>query len=119
MADFLVSLIGFVHGVKSAPGPRLMNGLQLCGKRMGSTCSAQPSGGCFTGSACRTKKDLRASDVVILDNLPAHPSTTAADTLREIGAWFLFPPKYSPDLTPIEMAFSKLKALIRKGAARP
>ena len=38
--------------------------------------------------------------------------------LREVGAWFLFLPPYSPDLNPIEMAFSKLKALIRKAAAR-
>jgi transposase len=37
---------------------------------------------------------------------------------RDVGAWFLFLPPYSPDLNPIEMAFSKLKALIRKAAAR-
>ena len=61
---------------------------------------------------------LRPGDVVILDNLPAHRSTPAASILKEIGAWFLFLPKYSPDLNPIEMAFSKLKALIRKVAAR-
>jgi len=61
---------------------------------------------------------LRPGDVVVLDNLPAHRSAKAAATLKEIGAWFLFLPKYSPDLNPIEMAFSKLKALIRKVAAR-
>jgi transposase len=61
---------------------------------------------------------LRPGDVVILDNLPAHRSSVSADILREVGAWFLFLPKYSPDLNPIEMAFSKLKALIRKVAAR-
>ena len=61
---------------------------------------------------------LRSGDVVILDNLPAHRSTEAASILKDIGAWFLFLPKYSPDLNPIEMAFSKLKALIRKVAAR-
>ena len=38
--------------------------------------------------------------------------------LRDIGAWFLFVPPYSPDLNPIEMAFSKLKTLIRTAAAR-
>jgi len=38
--------------------------------------------------------------------------------LKSVGAWFLFLPPYSPDLNPIEMAFSKLKALIRKAAAR-
>lgn len=61
---------------------------------------------------------LREGDVVILDNLSSHKSPNAARTLREIGAWFLFLPPYSPDLNPIEMAFSKLKALIRKAAAR-
>jgi len=61
---------------------------------------------------------LRAGDVVILDNLSSHKNPSAARTLREIGAWFLFLPPYSPDLNPIEMAFSKLKALIRKAAAR-
>lgn len=43
---------------------------------------------------------LRPGDVVILDNLPVHRSTAAADILREVGAWFLFLPKYSPDLNP-------------------
>jgi transposase len=55
---------------------------------------------------------------VILDNLSSHKSPRAADSLRDVGAWFLFLPPYSPDLNPIEMAFSKLKALIRKAAAR-
>ena len=61
---------------------------------------------------------LRTGDVVILDNLSSHKSPCAARALRDIGAWFLFLPPYSPDLNPIEMAFSKLKALIRKAAAR-
>ncbi len=44
---------------------------------------------------------------------------TRADAMRAIGAWFLlFLPPYSPDLNPIEMAFAKLKALIRRAAAR-
>jgi transposase len=54
----------------------------------------------------------------ILDNLSSHKSPAASKALRDIGAWFLFLPPYSPDLNPIEMAFSKLKALIRKAAAR-
>lgn len=61
---------------------------------------------------------LRAGDVVILDNLSSHKNPSAARTLREISTWFLFLPPYSPDLNPIEMAFSKLKALIRKATAR-
>jgi transposase len=60
---------------------------------------------------------LRKGDVVILDNLSSHKSPKAAETLRDIGAWFLFLPPYPPDLNPIEKAFSKLKALMRKAAA--
>ncbi len=39
--------------------------------------------------------------------------------MKAVGAWFLSLPPYSPDLNPIEMAFAKLKALIRRAAARP
>ena len=61
---------------------------------------------------------VRAGDVVILDNLAAHKSQKAEAILRSRGAWFLFLPPYSPDLNPIEMAFSKLKAHLRAIAAR-
>jgi transposase len=61
---------------------------------------------------------LRKGDVVILDNLNVHKSARAAAALAARGAWFLFLPKYSPDLNPIEMAFAKLKAHLRKAAAR-
>lgn len=61
---------------------------------------------------------LQPGDVIILDNLSSHKSPKAAQILRDVGAWFLFLPPYSPDLNPIEMAFSKLKALIRRAAAR-
>ena len=61
---------------------------------------------------------LSKGDIVILDNLAVHKSDRAARCLAERGAWFLFLPPYSPDLNPIEMAFSKLKALLRKRAAR-
>lgn len=61
---------------------------------------------------------LQAGDVVILDNLSSHKCPAAAAALREVGAWFLFLPPYSPDLNPIEMAFAKLKTLLRKAAAR-
>mgnify|MGYP000462589816 CR=1 FL=1 len=61
---------------------------------------------------------LRQGAIAILDNLSSHKSPGAARALRHVGAWFLFLPPYSLDLTPIEMAFSKLKTLIRKAAAR-
>jgi transposase len=62
--------------------------------------------------------ELQAGDVVILDNVAFHKSERAAELVRQRGAWLLFLPPYSPDLNPIEMAFSKLKALLRKCAAR-
>lgn len=62
--------------------------------------------------------ELRPGDVVILDNVGFHKSERAAELVRERGAWMLFLPPYSPDLNPIEMAFSKLKARLRKKAAR-
>jgi transposase len=61
---------------------------------------------------------LSKGDVVILDNLPAHKSERAAECLKQRGAWFLFLPAYSPDLNPIEQAFAKIKAHLRKAEAR-
>lgn len=61
---------------------------------------------------------LKPGDVIILDNLASHKSEKAAAILKERGAWFLFLPPYSPDLNPIEMAFAKLKAHLRRIGAR-
>ena len=61
---------------------------------------------------------LRPGDVVILDNLASHKSEKAKAALRKRGAWLLFLPPYSPDLNPIEMAFAKLKAHLRRIKAR-
>lgn len=61
---------------------------------------------------------LKPGDVVICDNLNVHKSPRAAKAIAERGAWVLFLPKYSPDLNPIEMAFAKLKAHLRKAKAR-
>lgn len=61
---------------------------------------------------------LEKGDVVICDNLNVHKNTGAAQAIAERGAWILFLPKYSPDLNPIEMAFAKLKAHLRKAKAR-
>ena len=61
---------------------------------------------------------LVAGDVVILDNLASHKSAKAEAILKQRGAWFLFLPPYSPDLNPIDMAFAKLKAHLRRIGAR-
>lgn len=61
---------------------------------------------------------LAVGDVVIADNLSAHKSPIVEQAIKDRGAWMLFLPPYSPDLNPIEMAFAKLKAHLRKRAAR-
>jgi transposase len=61
---------------------------------------------------------LNEGDIVIMDNLAAHKSPTAEAAIKARGAWVLFLPPYSPDLNPIEMAFSKLKAHLRARTAR-
>ena len=61
---------------------------------------------------------LLPGTVVILDNLSTHKSPKAVDLLKARGCWMLFLPAYSPDLNPIEMAFSKLKAHLRRVGAR-
>jgi transposase len=61
---------------------------------------------------------LEPGTVVILDNLSTHKNPHAGQALKDRGCWFLFLPPYSPDLNPIEMAFSKLKAHLRRIGAR-
>ena len=61
---------------------------------------------------------LTSGDIVILDNLACHRNAAARRAIEAVGARLLFLPPYSPDLNPIENAFSKLKALLRKAAAR-
>ena len=62
--------------------------------------------------------ELTPGTVVILDNLATHRNKEAKATMRAAGCWFLFLPPYSPDLNPIEMAFAKLKAHLRRIGAR-
>lgn len=62
--------------------------------------------------------ELRPGDVVIMDNLPAHKVAGVREIIEAAGARLLYLPPYSPDFNPIEMAFSKLKAYLRKTAAR-
>ena len=62
--------------------------------------------------------EIAPGTVVILDNLATHRNKEATQTLRDHGCWFLYLPPYSPDLNPIEQAFSKLKAHLRRIGAR-
>ena len=62
--------------------------------------------------------ELRPGDIVIMDNLAAHKVDGIEKTLSDRGAELRYLPPFSPDLNPIEQAFAKLKALLRKAAER-
>jgi transposase len=61
---------------------------------------------------------LRPGDIVVMDNLGSHKGAAVRAAIEAAGAELLFLPPYSPDFNPIEKAFSKLKALLRKAAKR-
>jgi transposase len=61
---------------------------------------------------------LQPDDIVIMDNLSSHKSPAVREMIEAAGARLLYLPPYSPDFNPIEKAFSKLKALLRKAAER-
>ena len=63
-------------------------------------------------------RELTAGDVVVWDNLAAHKRPGVRRAIEAAGATLLFLPAYSPDLNPIELAWSKLKTALRGHAAR-
>ncbi len=62
--------------------------------------------------------DLRPGDIVVMDNLGSHKGAGVRAAIEAAGASLLYLPPYSPDFNPIENAFAKLKAMLRKAAAR-
>jgi transposase len=62
--------------------------------------------------------ELKPGDVVIMDNLPAHKPIGIKEAIEKAGARLCFLPPYSPDFNPIEMAFAKFKAHLKKAACR-
>ena len=61
---------------------------------------------------------LRRRDVIVMDNVATHRMSGIREAITAAGASLLYLPSYSPDLNPIEQLFAKLKALLRKAAAR-
>ena len=62
--------------------------------------------------------ELEPGDIVIMDNLPAHKSLRVTQAIEGAGCLLVYLPPYSPDFNPIENMWSKVKALLRKAAAR-
>jgi transposase len=97
----------------------LVAGLRLDGMTAPMVIDGAMNGAAFTAYAeILLAPTLRPGDVVVMDNLPAHKVKGAREAIESAGAIVLFLPPYSPDFNPIEQAFAKLKALLRKAAAR-
>ena len=58
--------------------------------------------------------ELRPGDIVIMDNLSSHKRPSVRQAIMDAGATLMFLPPYSPDFNPIEKAFAKLKAILRR-----
>ena len=94
------------------------------GLRLGGMVAPMVLDGAMNGDAFRAYveqvlvPELNKGDVVIMDNLPAHKVSGIRTMIEDAGARLLYLPPYSPDFNPIEMAFSKFKAMLRKASAR-
>jgi transposase len=94
------------------------------GLRLGGVVAPMTLDGAMTGAAFLAYVEqvlvptLAPGDIVVLDNLPAHKPAAVRSAIEAAGAVLMFLPPYSPDFNPIEMAFAKIKALLKKAAAR-
>ena len=93
--------------------------LRLSGMTAPMTLNGAMNGPAFTAYVEQVLvPTLRSGDIVVMDNLPAHKPAAVRDAIERAGAELRFLPPYSPDFNPIELAFSKIKALLKKDAAR-
>src|SRR5438045_3499381 len=96
----------------------------IAGLRQSGIIAPMVLDGPMTGAAFRAYVEqaltpaLQPGDVVVMDNLAAHKMAGIEEAIAAAGANLLYLPPYSPDLNPIEQFFAKLKALLRKAAAR-
>lgn len=118
---------------RSARGERLRSGMPhnhwrmttfVAGLRLAGMVAPMVLDGPINGVAFQAYVDqvlvpeLKPGDIVIMDNLGSHKGAGVRAAVEAAGASLLYLPPYSPDFNPIENAFSKLKALLRKAAER-
>lgn len=96
----------------------------VAGLRLDGLIAPMVLGGAMNGDAFKAYCELvlaptlKPGDIVIMDNLSSHKVKGVRQAIKDVGAFLLYLPPYSPDLNPIEQAFAKLKAHLRKAAAR-
>jgi transposase len=93
--------------------------LRLCGLTAPMMLDGPMDGDAFRVYVTRfLAPTLRKGDIVMMDNLPSHKVSGIEEAIKATGAKLCYLPAYSPDLNPIEQAFSKIKAMLRKAAPR-
>lgn len=109
--------MGFPHGHRKTT--TLVAGLRLTGMTAPMVLDGPINGNWFEAYVEQVLvPTLGPGDTVVMDNLSSHKRASAQALIEKAGATVLFLPPYSPDFNPIEKAFSKLKALLRKAAER-
>lgn len=105
--------MGFPHGHrKTTP---LVAGLRTTGMIAPMVLDGPVNGDWFEAYVGQVLvPELRPGDIVIMDNLSSHKRASVRERIEAAGAALLFLPPYSPDFNPIEKAFSRLKAMLRK-----
>src|SRR5690606_25022709 len=93
--------------------------LRLCGMGAPMVLDGPMNGAAFRAYVEQVlAPTLQPGDIVVMDNLAAHKHAAIRDAIEAVGAELRYLPPYSPDFNPIENAFAKLKAILRKAAAR-
>ena len=111
----LVASVPYSHGKTTT----FLAGLRTCGLVAPLVIDGPVNGEIFLAYVRQQLvPTLSAGDVVILDNLASHKRVGVREAIEAAGAKLLFLPPYSPDLNPIENAFSKFKWLLKSGPAR-
>jgi transposase len=109
--------MGFPHGHRKTT--TLVAGLRVSGMVAPMVLDGPINGDWFEAYVAQVLiPELRPGDVVIMDNLSSHKRVAIRERIEAAGASLRFLPPYSPDFNPIEKAFAKLKALLRKAAER-
>jgi transposase len=105
--------MGFPHGHRKTA--TLVAGLRMTGMVAPMVLDGPINGDWFEAYVTHVLvPELRRGDVVIMDNLSSHKRASVRDRIEAAGASLMFLPPYSPDFNPIEKAFSRLKAMLRK-----
>jgi transposase len=109
--------MGFPHGHRKTT--TLIAGLRTTGMVAPMVLDGPVNGEWFEAYVAQVLvPELKAGEIVVMDNLSSHKRSAVRERIEAAGASLLFLPPYSPDFNPIEKAFAKLKALLRKAAER-